>query len=102
MTTTNTTLSPILTELWSKAPNYALLALIVFLQIRTESKINERFHQLTTHFEAKFEKIDQRFDKVDARFAEIDLTLKDIRSELKIHDYKLGAHDKRLDKLEDK
>ena len=48
MNQTNT----ILSELWTKAPNYALLILILVLHVRTDKKINDLSERMEKRFQA--------------------------------------------------
>lgn len=80
----NVNLSSFFSELWSKGPNYALLALIIVLQIRTERRI------------------DDLSDRMEKGFQVIESIHKDVVNENKIQDLKIDVHEKRIDKLETK
>ena len=102
-----------LTDLWSTAPEYVLLAIIILLHVRMEVKLNnvvrhlvghfnERLGKMEGQFNERFTAIDKHFTEIDKRFTEIGFVLKDIQTGLKIHDLKINGHEKRLDKIEER
>lgn len=84
----NTTLTTIMSEIWAKTPNLALVILILFLHFRMEDRMDTKFSEMSDRFEKRFQAIDTKINEILAEF--------------KIQSYRLDAHEKRIEKLEGK